>query len=86
MFISSVSKLMEAISIMTQIPVNKQVLLIANGEPLNPSSRVGSYKSAGTVSIDYLCMYVCIFMPQLKKLQVIMIPYKNRYNTIYCKI
>ena len=41
---------METAAEVTQIPVNKQVLLIANGEPLNPSSRVGSYKSAGTVS------------------------------------
>ena len=45
----SVSRLMEAVFEATQIPANKQVLLIANGEPLNPSSRVGSYKSAGTV-------------------------------------
>ena len=76
-FISSVSKLMEAISIMTQIPVNKQVLLIANGEPLNPSSRVGSYKSAGTVSIDYLCRYSMYpYATILKEMQVIIIHVK----------
>jgi len=48
MALESVSRLMEAVFEATQIPANKQVLLIANGEPLNPSSRVGSYKSAGT--------------------------------------
>ena len=42
---------MEAVFLLTQIPVGKQVLMIANGEPLNPTSRVASYKSAGTVCI-----------------------------------
>eukprot|EP00794_Sanderia_malayensis_P007702 gene7702-8539_t len=48
MALESVSKLMEAIAMVTQIPVSKQVLLATNGDPLNPVSRVGSYKSAGT--------------------------------------
>ena len=56
----SVSRLMEAVFEATQIPANKQVLLIANGEPLNPSSRVGSYKSAGTV-----CWFSYYFLPVL---------------------
>ncbi|XP_065069934.1 RB1-inducible coiled-coil protein 1-like isoform X2 [Rhopilema esculentum] len=48
MALESVGKLMEAVFLLTQIPVGKQVLMIANGEPLNPTSRVASYKSAGT--------------------------------------
>ena len=51
----SVARLMEAVYQKTLIPVNKQILLASNGEPLRPTSRVASY-SAGTVStvMDYL--------------------------------
>ena len=41
---------MEAVQQKVFIPANKQVLLSANGDPLNPNNRVASYPSAGTVS------------------------------------
>ena len=56
---------MEAVAEATQIPAKKQVLLIANGEPLNPSSRVGSYKSAGTVGLILDCLLFFISVPIL---------------------
>ena len=41
---------MSTVASVTGIPEDKQVLLISNGEALDPSERVCSYSSAGTVS------------------------------------
>lgn len=42
--------LMSTVAAETGIPEDKQVLLISNGEALDPRERVYSYNSAGTVS------------------------------------
>lgn len=44
---------MEAVQQKVSIPANKQVLLSADGEPLNPNHRVASYASAGTVMFSF---------------------------------
>ena len=41
---------MSTVATVTGIPEDKQVLLISNGEALDPTERVCSYSSAGTVS------------------------------------
>ena len=41
---------MSTVASATGIPEDKQVLLISNGEALDPTERVCSYSSAGTVS------------------------------------
>ena len=41
---------MSTVAAETGIPEDKQVLLISNGEALDPRERVYSYNSAGTVS------------------------------------
>ena len=41
---------MSTVASVTGIPEDKQVLLISNGEALDPTERVCSYSSAGTVS------------------------------------
>ena len=41
---------MSTVASVTGIPEDKQVLLISSGEALDPSERVCSYSSAGTVS------------------------------------
>ena len=41
---------MSTVASMTGIPEDKQVLLISNGDALDPAERVCSYSSAGTVS------------------------------------
>ena len=48
--LNSVQMLMSTVATVTGIPEDKQVLLIANGEALDPTERVCSYSSAGTVS------------------------------------
>ena len=47
---NSVQLLMSTVASVTGIPEDKQVLLISSGEALDPSERVCSYSSAGTVS------------------------------------
>lgn len=49
-FFNSVQLLMSTAASVTGIPEDKQVLLISSGEALDPSERVCSYSSAGTVS------------------------------------
>ena len=53
---NSVQVLMSTVAAMTGISEDKQVLLISNGEALDPTERVFSYNSAGTVS-RVLCYY-----------------------------
>lgn len=48
--LNSVQVLMSTVATETGIPEDKQVLLISNGEALDPRERVYSYNSAGTVS------------------------------------
>ena len=49
--------LMSTVASVTGIPEDKQVLLISNGDALDPAERVCSYSSAGTVS-DVLLNYL----------------------------
>lgn len=51
---NSVQVLMSTVASVTGIPEDKQVLLISNGEALDPTERVCSYSSAGTVSNTWL--------------------------------
>lgn len=51
---NSVQVLMSTVASVTGIPEDKQVLLISSGEALDPTERVCSYSSAGTVS--HICM------------------------------
>lgn len=45
---------------MTGIPEDKQVLLISNGDALDPAERVCSYSSAGTVSDEIIIPEKCV--------------------------
>ena len=48
---------MSTVASVTGIAEDKQVLLISNGEALDPSERVCSYSSAGTVSVAWIIYY-----------------------------